>query len=97
VRNGDLTGQFALSEGVFLTREKGELLTSQLLAYTVWVDLLPPPDPAAGLPEAAPPAFDSDPLARLLVQAEASFRLARAPATQRAYEHDWRSLAEQMK
>ena len=31
-------------------------------------------------------------LARLLTQAEASFRAARAGSTLRAYEHDWRQF-----
>ena len=76
----------------FLVREMGELLTSQRLAYTACSVLLPPPDPSATLPEASRDSFNSDPLARLLAQAEASFRAARAPATLRAYEHDWREF-----
>lgn len=54
--------------------------------------LLPPPDPTEPLPEPCGHLFDSDPLARLLAQAEVSFRAARAPATLRAYEHDWQQF-----
>jgi integrase len=53
---------------------------------------LPPSTPSETRSDASGPCLDSDPLARLLAQAEASFRLARAPATQRAYEHDWREF-----
>ena len=92
MQHADLGRAFARQFSAFLNREKGALLTSQLFAYTAFVPLLPPPDPSDTLPDASQPALDSDPLAALLVQAEASFRLARAPATLRAYEHDWRAF-----
>src|SRR5262245_51191592 len=46
--------------------------------YTFRVNLLRPANPPTDL------------LAQLLVQAETSFRAARAVSTLRAYEHDWR-------
>ncbi len=92
MQNADFLRELVRSESAILTREKGRLLTSQKLAYTARVDLLPSADPSAALPEVSRDSFDSDPLAQLLVQAEASFRLARAPATLRAYEHDWREF-----
>ena len=51
------------------------------------MDLLPAPDPSPDPPENA---SGGDLLARLLAQAEASFRAARAGSTLRAYTHDWR-------
>jgi hypothetical protein len=47
-----------------------------------------PPTPRTPSPEGSRYSFDSDPLARLLAQAEATFRSARAPATLRASEHN---------
>lgn len=54
--------------------------------------LLPAPDPLTGLPEAPVNPADNDLLARLLAQADASFRAARAGSTLRAYAHDWRQF-----
>jgi integrase len=62
------------------------------------VDLLPAPAPLPGPADARENSADSDLLARLLAQAEASFQAARAGSTLRAYAHDWqqfRSWCEQ--
>jgi len=56
------------------------------------VDLLPAPDPLPALPEAWENPAASDLLTRLLAQAEASFRAARAGSTLRAYAHDWKQF-----
>lgn len=56
------------------------------------MDLLPPPDPQNRLRDVPQDPADSDLLTRLLAQAEASFRAARAGSTLRAYEHDWRQF-----
>jgi len=50
---------------------------------------LPAPEPLPSLPDAPQDDADSGLLARLLAQAEASFRAARAGSTLRAYAHDW--------
>lgn len=54
--------------------------------------LLPAPDQFPGLPEASEDPPGGGLLARLLAQAEASFRAARASSTLRAYEHDWKQF-----
>jgi integrase len=51
------------------------------------MDLLPAPGPFPALPGAS-----EDLLARLVAQAEASFRAARAASTLRAYTHDWKQF-----
>jgi integrase len=51
--------------------------------------LLPAPPPSADPADAAETSPGGDLLARLLAQAEASFRAARAGSTLRAYAHDW--------
>jgi site-specific recombinase XerD len=56
------------------------------------VTLLPAPDPLPGLPNSPENSPGSDLLVRLLAQAEASFRAARAGATLRAYQHDWQEF-----
>jgi site-specific recombinase XerD len=56
------------------------------------VSLLPAPDPLPGLPDGPENPADSDRLTRLVAQAEASFRAARAGATLRAYAHDWKQF-----
>jgi len=48
--------------------------------------------PALPALPAAPNPADRDLLARLVTQAEASFRAARAASTLRAYAHDWRQF-----
>lgn len=54
--------------------------------------LLPPLEPSPGLPDAPGNSPHGDLLARLLAQAEVSFRAARAKSTLRAYEHDWKQF-----
>jgi integrase len=54
--------------------------------------LLPAPDPQNDLPDVSQNPADGGLLARLLSQAEASFRAARAGSTLRAYEHDWKQF-----
>jgi integrase len=54
--------------------------------------LLPAPEPLPGLPDAPENSPSGDLLARLLVQAESSFRAARAGSTLRAYAHDWQQF-----
>jgi integrase len=56
------------------------------------VDLLPASDPQNTLPDLQQDPAGGDLLARLLAQAEASFRAARAGSTLRAYEHDWKQF-----
>lgn len=56
------------------------------------MDLLPAPEPLTGPPNVAEDPAGGDLLARLLAQAEASFRAARAGSTLRAYAHDWRQF-----
>jgi integrase len=56
------------------------------------MDLLPAPDPLPGLPDAPENSSGGDLLARLLAQAEASFKAARAGSTLRAYAHDWQQF-----
>jgi len=56
------------------------------------VDFLPAPHPLAGLPDTPQSLATDDPLVRLLAQAEASFRAARAGSTLRAYAHDWKQF-----
>src|ERR1700686_987027 len=75
-----------------VSREKERVLASQPLAYTPLVDLFPARHPLPGLPEASEAPADSDRLARLAAQAEASFRAARAGSTLRAYAHDWKQF-----
>ena len=53
------------------------------------MELLPAPQPLPGPPDAPENSPGGGLLARLLVQAEASFRAARAGSTLRAYSHDW--------
>jgi integrase len=72
-------------------RRKGFSRVSSL-AYTPLVELFPARDPLPGLPEASEAPADSDQLARLAAQAEASFRAARAGSTLRAYAHDWKQF-----
>lgn len=50
------------------------------------------PYPFPALPEAPEGPGNSDLLTRLLAQAEASFRAARANSTLRAYAHDWQQF-----
>ena len=52
------------------------------------MDLLSAPDPLSSLPDAPENFPGGDLLARLLAQAESSFRAARAGSTLRAYAHD---------
>src|ERR1700687_2701612 len=54
--------------------------------------LLPAPDPLPSLPDALETPPGGDLLARLLAQAESSFRAARAGSTLRAYTHDWQQF-----
>ena len=54
--------------------------------------LLPAPDPLPGLLDAPENSSGGDLLARLLAQAEASFKAARAGSTLRAYAHDWQQF-----
>ena len=54
--------------------------------------LLPPPGPQKPVPDVPQNPADGDLLRRLLAQAEASFRAARAGSTLRAYEHDWKQF-----
>jgi integrase len=54
--------------------------------------LLPAPSPLTGPPEVPQNPAESDLLARLVAQAEASFRAARAGSTLRAYAHDWKQF-----
>ena len=54
--------------------------------------LLPAPDPLPGIPDAPENSPGGDLLARLLAQAEASFKAARAGSTLRAYAHDWQQF-----
>jgi integrase len=56
------------------------------------VHLLPPADSQNGPPDVPQNPAGGDLLARLLAQAEASFRAARAGSTLRAYEHDWKQF-----
>lgn len=56
------------------------------------MNLLPAPDPLPPLANAPQDPGNSDLLARLLAQAEASFRAARAGSTLRAYGHDWKQF-----
>lgn len=56
------------------------------------MDLLPVPDPLTTLPRTPEDSPGADLLARLVAQAEASFRAARAGSTLRAYAHDWRQF-----
>ncbi len=56
------------------------------------MELLPAPAPLPGPPDAPENSPGGGLLARLLAQAEASFRAARAGSTLRAYSHDWREF-----
>ena len=56
------------------------------------MDLLPAAEPLPGPPDAPENSPGGGLLARLLTQAEASFRAARAGSTLRAYSHDWREF-----
>jgi integrase len=56
------------------------------------VTLLPAPDPLPALPDTPHDSVGGDLLARLLAQAETSFRAARAGSTCRAYQHDWKQF-----
>jgi integrase len=54
---------------------------------------LPPPSATPeSPPDTVPAPLARGSLDRLLVQAETSFRAARAPATRRAYAHDWQEF-----
>jgi integrase len=80
------------SAGFFLAREKKEFSRASYSRILLVVDLLPAVDPFPALPDASPNPDVNGLLARLLAQAEASFRAARAGSTLRAYAHDWRQF-----
>src|SRR5580704_857435 len=61
-------------------------------ATILFMDLLSAPNPLPALSDAPENSPGGDLLARLLAQAEASFRAARAGSTLRAYAHDWRQF-----
>jgi integrase len=80
---------FEWNRSSILDREKPTILTNQRLGYTRCVDFLLAPHTSPALPDASDNPRDGGILERLTLQAEASFRAARAGSTLRAYEHDW--------